>query len=80
MCQIVVVNKGEVEIETIQEFEDYFKTTLEDEDLFKDCCLCQIDVAKELNKLGIKHEYDCGDYYIEVKLTNTPQQVTTNKE
>jgi hypothetical protein len=57
MCDIILINGGEVEIETVKQFNEFFNTKarMPKGSLPKDqdCCLCQIDIPKELTRLGL---------------------------
>lgn len=69
MCQMVIVNRGEIEIGTVKQFKEHFKVdVLIPDDAYdkidEDCCLCQIDVEAELKKLGIPYAWDYCDYYV----------------
>jgi len=73
MCNIIIINKGEKEIETPRDFENHFgfkpikAEHYDDVDL--DCCLCQIDIEKTLSKKNISFKLlECGD--ISVTLLN----------
>ncbi|MBP1165065.1 hypothetical protein JOE44_001949 [Chryseobacterium sp. PvR013] len=66
MCNTIVVNNGEVEIETPQEFVDYFhKEPVKAEmhsTLVMDACLCQVDIEESLSSLKLPYECDGMDY------------------
>jgi hypothetical protein len=69
MCQQVIINRGEIEIQTVRQFREYFKTdTIVPDDAYDkiddDCCLCQIDIGAELRRLNIPHKWDFMDYYV----------------
>ncbi|NML70039.1 hypothetical protein HHL23_09520 [Chryseobacterium sp. RP-3-3] len=68
MCNIIVINNGEIEIETPQDFIDYFKEDPIKDDMYSeislDCCLCQIDVEASLKKLSIDYTWEGMDYNI----------------
>lgn len=69
MCETVVINRGEKELQTVRQFEEHFNTKIEIPNnaydvIDKDCCLCQIDVAQELTKLNVAFKYDHMDYYV----------------
>lgn len=68
MCTVLVINKGEKEIETPSQFKEHFGfLPLIDEhynDLVMDGCLCQCDLEKTLEQKGIKYENDFGDIYV----------------
>lgn len=66
MCNIVVINKGEKEIETPRQFLEHFGF-MPDEDLKQiniDECLCSCDIEKALKYNKIEFKKDCGDIYI----------------
>jgi hypothetical protein len=69
MCQIVVINKGEKEITTPQEFKDHFGfmpiTNWAYNELMMDACLCQCEIEETLLEHKIPFVSDCGDIYIE---------------
>ena len=65
MCNIIVINKGEVEITTPRQYKEYFGRECIGGDEFIDECLCSVDIKNSLNKLGIKYEMHSGDYYID---------------
>lgn len=68
MCQIIVINKGDKEIETPQQFIDHFgfmpKTDWAYNELIMDACLCQCDIEETLIEKNIPFVADCGDIYI----------------
>lgn len=68
MCNIVVINKGEKEIETPRQFLEHFGFMPDKEIYHKsigmDYCLCQCDIEKSLNDNNIPFKTDCGDYYV----------------
>jgi hypothetical protein len=71
MCQTIVINRGERELDSVKDFEEYFNTEIEippnptnADIILKDCCLCQIDIPKELGKMGIEYKYDFVNYYV----------------
>lgn len=68
MCNIVVINKGEKEIETPRQFKDHFGFDAPKDEWYEkvnpDQCLCQVDVEKALTEHGIPFKTDCGDYYV----------------
>ena len=68
MCGKVIINKGEKEIETPQEFKDHFGFEAPREEYYHtvdmDCCLCQVDIEKALTDHNIPFEKDCGDIYV----------------
>jgi len=68
MCNIIVINKGEKEIETPLQFLEHFGFIPELEfgyvKIEWDYCLCQCDLEKSLNQKNISFKKDCGDIYI----------------
>lgn len=69
MCQMVLVNRGEIEIGTVKQFKEYFKVDVLIPDdaydvVMDDCCLCQIDIEAELKKLNVPFVFDYCDYYV----------------
>ena len=69
MCSKLVVNRGDIEIETVKQFREYFNTELKIPDyaidvVDDDCCLCQIDVETALKQMNVPYVYDFCDYYI----------------
>lgn len=70
MCNTIIINNGEVEIETPQEFVDYFHTEPIKDEMYSSvvmhACLCQIDVEESLRKLQLSFEYDGMDYNVKV--------------
>jgi hypothetical protein len=67
MCNIIVINRGELEISTPKEFLDYFGFEAPVEPHYSgvvmDACLCQVDVEGALKQHGIQYSVDCGDIY-----------------
>lgn len=68
MCQIVIINEGEKEIESPREFEKHFgfypPISFGYNEIDLDCCLCQVEVEKGLSLHNIDFEKDCGDIYV----------------
>ena len=68
MCGIVVINRGEKEIETPRQFKQHFGFEAPKEEYYNDvnvdCCLCQVDVEKALTEHNIPFKRDCGDIYV----------------
>lgn len=70
MCDVVCLSNGE-ELETVRDFEEYFKVDSEPlkmdyySELPKDCCLCALDLDKFF-KGKPRFNYDAGDW-IETK-------------
>lgn len=69
MCYIVIINKGEKEIETPRQFKEHFGFEAPKEEYYStiemDYCLCQVDVEKALKENNILFEKDCGDFYVD---------------
>lgn len=70
MCNIIVINKGEKEIETPRQFCEHFGLeyvkAYGHKNIMMDACLCQIDIEKSLNENNIQFNYDCGYYYVDI--------------
>jgi len=68
MCNIVVINKGEKEIETPRQFQEHFgfmpDVEIGHNKIEPDYCLCQCDCEKALNENNIPFKKDCGDIYV----------------
>jgi len=68
MCNIVVINRGEKEIETPRQFLEHFGFEAPKEEYYTtvdmDCCLCQVDIEKALTEHNIPFKTDCGDFYV----------------
>lgn len=68
MCNIVVINRGEIEIGTPKEFLEHFGFEAEKEEYYDtvniEACLCQCDVEKTFIEKGIEFKKACGDYYV----------------
>ena len=68
MCYIVVINKGEKEIETPRQFVEHFGFMPDNEidypNIQMDDCLCQCDVEKALKQNNIPFKKDWGDIYV----------------
>jgi len=68
MCNIIVINKGEKEIETPRQFLEHFGFEAPKEEYYRavdmDCCLCNCDLEKTLNEHKIPFKKDCGDIYV----------------
>ena len=67
MCEIIAINKGEVEITSPNEFKRYFGflPTKEEgyNEMMLDCCLCQCDLDKTFKGKNIKYWFDNIDTY-----------------
>lgn len=69
MCVVVVINRGEKEIETPEQFKEHFGfEPIIDESLKTDgwdkCCLCNCHIAKTLHSNKIEFKISQGDYYV----------------
>lgn len=74
MCQTIVINKGEKEIETPREFKEHFgyypiafegctKESI-NSDKWEDFCLCSCNIDETLKAHRIDYKWDGSDYYI----------------
>ena len=75
MCQIIVINRGEKQIETPKQLIEHFNLSenqikkhldlIEKEDIEKDdCCICDIDLDLLFADLEVKYVEIDGDYYL----------------
>jgi len=68
MCRKVIINRGELEIETPRQFLEYFGFEAPKQEYYSsidlDCCLCQVDIEQALTEHNIQFEMDIGDYYV----------------
>ena len=68
MCGIIVVNKGEKEIETPRQFLEYFGFEAPMESYYKsvelDSCLCQVNIEDALKDHCVTYKKDCENYYV----------------
>jgi len=69
MCGRIIINRGDLELETPSEFESYFGflPVLYEEsykELHLDSCLCQCDIDKSLRDRNIEFKKQCMDYYV----------------
>ena len=68
MCNVVVINRGDVEIGTPRQFEDHFgfkpKKHESYLDLEPDLCLCQCDLDQTFEENNIEFKRSFGDYYV----------------
>ena len=68
MCNIIVINRGEKEIETPRQFLEHFSFEAPKEDCYNsvnmDACLCQVDIEKAFTEHNILFKTDCGDFYV----------------
>lgn len=69
MCDSIIINRGEVEIQTPRQFKNHFgfmpiiyEDSISEEEM--DCCLCSCDLEKTFNTHKIHFKYGCGDYYV----------------
>lgn len=69
MCNIVVINKGEKEIETPRQFKEHFGFMPDIDSHYDsiemDCCLCQCDIEQTFELNGIAFKKERGDFYLE---------------
>lgn len=70
MCNKIIINGGDKEIETIAEFEQHFgflpcKEPNDTEDFEMDCCLCQADIEGTFKMHKIPFEVIDQDWYID---------------
>jgi hypothetical protein len=68
MCNIVVINRGEKEINTPLQFQEHFGF-LPDKDINyntieMDYCLCQCDIEETFKTKNIIFKKYCGDFYV----------------
>ncbi len=68
MCNIVVINKGEIEISTPKEFYKHFGF-MPDTDVYlgkigMDDCLCHCDIEDTFNHQKIPFKTDGSDFYV----------------
>jgi hypothetical protein len=68
MCNIIIINNGEKEIETPRQFQEHFgfMPMLEDyyDTIVMDYCLCQADIESSLFFNNITFIQSRGDYYV----------------
>jgi hypothetical protein len=68
MCGIIIINKGEKEIESPRQFVEHFGFELIIEDGYNsiemDACLCQVDCEKTLLDNNIPYKTDWSDIYV----------------
>jgi len=68
MCGIIIINRGEKEIETPKEFKEHFGFEAQKEEYYNavdmNSCLCQVDVEKSLTDNNIQFKKYCGDIYV----------------
>ena len=68
MCETIIINRGEKEIETPQEFLDHFGFKAQKNEHYKDVdmnsCLCQCDIASTLTAHNIPFKTDCMEFYV----------------
>jgi len=68
MCNIVVINRGEKEIESPRQFLEHFGF-MPDKQIYyntveMDACLCQCDIEETFKQNKIEYKKDCGDYFV----------------
>lgn len=75
MCTKIYVNNGEVEIGTPDQFKEHFGFEAipydTKDDVWGDCCLCQVNIEATFEKHNIKYEENYGDYDVEFSRTIT---------
>ena len=69
MCEIVVINRGEIEIETPNQFKKHFGFFPKTHKAYKniqlvDMCLCQCDLDETFEEKNIEYVRSHGDYYV----------------
>jgi hypothetical protein len=69
MCEIIIINKGEKEIESPEQFEKHFGFLPELDpsynEMMPDCCLCQCDLESTFKGKNIKYTYNpWGEYNV----------------
>jgi len=68
MCDIVVINRGEIEIGSPRQFEKHFgflpEKNVQLSPIDMDCCLCGYEIEEVFKEKGIEFKKDCGDYYV----------------
>lgn len=68
MCQIIVVNKGEKEIDTPKKFRLHFGYLPVRHSSYPamdvNLCLCQCDIDKTFQAKKIEYKTHIGDYYV----------------
>jgi hypothetical protein len=68
MCEILVINRGEKEIETPRQFQEHFgflphvHNKYNESDL--DMCLCSCDLDETFEQKGIEYARSTGSYYV----------------
>lgn len=67
MCEIIVVNRGEKELETPREVHEHFNIPLKKywcyKDVDLDCCLCQLDLDAMFIENNIPFKKERGSWY-----------------
>jgi hypothetical protein len=73
MCQVIVVDKGDKEIESPRQFLEHFGITLDveedgeladGEESVWDCCLCNYDLDAIFQENNIPFVVSSGDYFV----------------
>lgn len=68
MCVVILINKGEKEIESPRQFQEHFGFLPEKEKHYNsiemDACLCQCDLDKTFKENKIEYKIDAGDYFV----------------
>lgn len=62
MCYVVVVDRGEKELETPKEVKEHFGIELSPywcyNEVYEDACLCQLDLEKMFDENNIPYKYE----------------------
>lgn len=68
MCTIIVINRGEKEIETPAQFQEHFGFLPVIDEHYKkfimDACLCQCDIDETFRLHNIQYKTDYVNYYV----------------
>ncbi len=68
MCNVVVINRGEKEIETPRQFQAHFGFPAEKDthytEVTLDLCLCQCCLEETFKQNNIPFKFDGSDYYV----------------
>lgn len=66
MCNIIVINRGEKEIESPRQFLEHFGFMPDRliHPIEMDACLCHCDIEKAFNDKDIPFKKDCGDFFV----------------
>lgn len=73
MCLLIIINDGEIEIETPAEMKKHFGMTNNDlcmehgyNHIDDHACLCQVAVEESLHDFGIAYTKEYGDIFVEI--------------